>query len=152
MSPNADKRKCSAVCKNGNPCRAWALVGSDPPLCTIHAGKTVGVGGQWGNQNALKHGLYADAMRPRDREVADIMAAKSVGHELVLARAGLLRLAEYLGQEELALAELLAILPVMSTMLRTVAVLVKELDGALFDWDEILDDLRDEWGGVIGYG
>jgi hypothetical protein len=31
--------KCTAVRKDGLPCRAWAVAGSDPPRCAAHGGK-----------------------------------------------------------------------------------------------------------------
>jgi hypothetical protein len=51
------KRKCSALTKAGTPCRAWAVPGTDPPLCAAHNGKPGGP--PPGNTNALTHGLYA---------------------------------------------------------------------------------------------
>lgn len=43
-------RHCGATKADGSPCRAWAMRGSDPPLCAVHAGRT-GV--------AEKHGFYS---------------------------------------------------------------------------------------------
>ena len=31
-------RRCTAVCLDGTPCRAWAVRGSEPPRCTAHGG------------------------------------------------------------------------------------------------------------------
>ena len=62
MAKNPEKRKCSAVCRNGRPCQAWALVDSEPALCSVHAGKNVGAGAPKGNKNAMKHGIYAKYM------------------------------------------------------------------------------------------
>lgn len=35
----AGSRKCTAVSKSGEVCRAWATIYSDPPLCAAHNGK-----------------------------------------------------------------------------------------------------------------
>jgi hypothetical protein len=51
-------RRCSATTKAGSQCRAFAVRGTDPPLCSIHAGITVG-GAPQGNRNAVTHGFYA---------------------------------------------------------------------------------------------
>ena len=42
----------TAVTKAGKPCQAWAIVGSNPPLCSAHSGMDVGAGAPPGNQNA----------------------------------------------------------------------------------------------------
>jgi len=34
---HAPSRKCSHTTASGMPCRAWAVRGSDPPLCSAHA-------------------------------------------------------------------------------------------------------------------
>jgi len=55
MSSRADlKRKCSASCASGRPCRAWAVRGSD--LCAAHSGL---VGAPRGNKNRQTHGAYS---------------------------------------------------------------------------------------------
>ena len=56
-------RPCTATRKDGNPCRAWAVRGSDPALCAAHGGGRRPVGPPQGNVNALRHGYYA--ARPR---------------------------------------------------------------------------------------
>jgi len=35
-SRNPPPTRCTAVCKNGRPCGAWAERGSDPPRCRSH--------------------------------------------------------------------------------------------------------------------
>jgi hypothetical protein len=37
-------RPCSQLTAAGEPCRAWAIRGSDPPLCSAHAGRNIGAG------------------------------------------------------------------------------------------------------------
>ena len=38
-------QKCSAVKRDGQPCRAWAVRGSRPALCSIHAARSNGPSG-----------------------------------------------------------------------------------------------------------
>jgi hypothetical protein len=33
------KQRCSATTEAGHPCKAWAVVGSDPPRCERHGGR-----------------------------------------------------------------------------------------------------------------
>jgi hypothetical protein len=33
------KRHCTATKRDGTPCRAWAVRGSDPPRCAAHGGR-----------------------------------------------------------------------------------------------------------------
>jgi hypothetical protein len=51
-------RRCTAVRADGTPCRAWAVRGSDEPLCAAHGGTSARIGAPPGNRNALKHGFY----------------------------------------------------------------------------------------------
>ena len=62
MPRNPDKKHCSV-----EGCEAWAIRGSDPPLCSPHSGK---VGAPEGNRNRLTHGFYATAVLPD--ELADL--------------------------------------------------------------------------------
>ncbi len=59
-------RRCTAVCADGSPCRAWAVHGSEPPRCAPHGGGSKPAGAPLGNQNARKHGFYARADLPED--------------------------------------------------------------------------------------
>ncbi|MGD2148378.1 MAG: hypothetical protein PVH41_16920, partial [Anaerolineae bacterium] len=52
-------RPCTATRADGNPCRAWAVRGSDPALCAAHGGGRSPVEAPPGNVNALRHGYYA---------------------------------------------------------------------------------------------
>jgi hypothetical protein len=64
-------KRCTAVRADGDPCRAWAVRGSDPPRCGVHSGTDAPIGAPLGNANALKHGAYADPSTLR-RLAADI--------------------------------------------------------------------------------
>jgi hypothetical protein len=53
-------KRCTAVRADGEPCRAWAVRGTDPPRCAAHGGTDAPIGAPQGNTNALKHGYYAE--------------------------------------------------------------------------------------------
>ena len=55
------KTRCTATTQAGRPCRAWAVVGSDPPRCAPHGGGARPVGAPPNNRNAEKHGLYSES-------------------------------------------------------------------------------------------
>ncbi len=57
-------QRCSAANPDGKTCRAWAVRGTDPPLCSAHAGRNAGAGASAGNQNARKHGFYSSKLEP----------------------------------------------------------------------------------------
>ena len=57
-------QRCSAKRRDGQPCNAWAVKGSDPPLCAAHGGTDARIGAPPGNQNALTHGFYAAPDNP----------------------------------------------------------------------------------------
>lgn len=62
--------KCTAEKKDGTACRAWAVRGSDPPLCGAHGGGAARPGAPAGNKNAEKHGAYAAGKSPADLDEA----------------------------------------------------------------------------------
>jgi len=69
MPRNPDKTPCSV-----EGCKAWAMRGSDPPICFPHSSRKAGsdcqgmVGAPQGNHNAFIHGFYADYSQPVDLE------------------------------------------------------------------------------------
>ena len=77
-------RRCTARQKDGEPCQAWAVRGSDPPRCGAHGGGATSPGAPAGNQNARKHGAYGDAgdlpadldarIRDLDRRIEELSA------------------------------------------------------------------------------
>jgi len=87
MPANPNKTRCQQP-----NCRAWAVRGSDPPLCSAHAGRSLGAGAPPGNQNARTHGFYASAIT-RD-ELADILthaADTTLDSEIAITRIALRR-------------------------------------------------------------
>jgi hypothetical protein len=121
------------------------MCASDPPLCPAHAGVQKGKGAPKGNRNALKHGMYLSILRPDEVRDLEMVKSTSLMHELVLMRVALRRVAGYLNEDGLPLEQVLAIAPVMSTMVRTLVRLLDRIDDVGFDWDEVLDELNKEW-------
>lgn len=96
----SESRKCSGVKKNGERCQAWAVKGSDPPLCSAHAGRNVGAGAPVGNQNAAVHGFYGRVMTVQ--ELADLVshsADETLHDEIAATRVALRRVMQQLDEE-----------------------------------------------------
>jgi len=84
--------RCIATNKDGSPCRAWAVRGSDPPRCSSHGGRRASAGAPSGNQNARTHGFYADEQAPLP-ELGDIPdSIAEVIHDLAVKQARLSKL------------------------------------------------------------
>jgi len=83
------KTHCPATNKDGTPCRAFPVRGSDPPLCSSHGGGRAPVGAPAGNQNARSHGFYVNevAPLPDPDDVPDSIAG--VIHDLAVKQARL---------------------------------------------------------------
>jgi hypothetical protein len=122
------------------------MIESDPALCAVHAGVNSGRGAKVGNKNAMKHGLYRAVLTADDIAHLEMVKSKTLLHELVLTRVALRRLSSYLNKKGLCLADVLAIMPVLCTMVRTVAYMQECIDEDEIDWDEVLDDLGAEGG------
>jgi hypothetical protein len=146
MSKNPYKRKCSAVCNDDQPCQAWAVIESEPALCSAHAGLNIGAGARKGNRNAVKHGLYMSGMKAD--EIAGMQLAKTstLMDELVLVRLTLRRLWRYLENDDLAPKDVLAVVPILYTGARTVVYLQNHIGESSDGWDEVLDRLGAELG------
>ena len=65
------KVRCTAITRAGKPCKAWAITGNNPPLCSAHAGRNASAGAPPGNHNARKHGYYSH--RFTTQELADLV-------------------------------------------------------------------------------
>jgi hypothetical protein len=70
--PMHQSPRCHARTRYGTPCRQPAVTGRK--RCRMHGGAD-GIGGQPGNRNALKHGLYTAEAIARRREVAALIRA-----------------------------------------------------------------------------
>jgi len=89
--------------------------------------------------------MYLSILRPDEVRDLEMVKSTSLMHELVLMRVALRRVAGYLNEDGLPLEQVLAIAPVMSTMVRTVVRLLDRIDDAGIDWDIVLDALNEEW-------
>lgn len=138
-------RKCSAVNSDGHPCQAWAIRGSKPALCSVHAGRNSGGGAPMGNKNALKHGYYTRHFT--EREIADfeLLTERSLAGELVLARTMIGRLVAFVTRDGVTTEGISTAMPLIFSGLRTVAYLVKNIDEESVDWDVILDEVGKDW-------
>jgi hypothetical protein len=72
LSPMHLSARCGARTRRETSCRQPAVTGRK--RCRMHGGAD-GIGGQPGNQNALKHGCYTAEAVARRREVAALLRA-----------------------------------------------------------------------------
>ncbi len=145
--------RCSATTRAGRPCRAWAILDSQPPLCAAHSGRIKGAGAPIGNQNARKHGFYSRQFT--NRELADLVAAGddiALSDEIAVNRILLQRL---LAALETADAEtLVTIAPLILSSTRAIGRLLRDqralsgeaADGIAGALAQALDELGTEWG------
>lgn len=63
--------KCTFIKANGEQCKAWATLGTDPPRCSTHNGKPGGA--PVGNSNRAVHGFYAQPVKELST-IDDILA------------------------------------------------------------------------------
>ena len=85
MPRNPHKTRCSIP-----DCRAWAIRGSDPPLCSPHSHRT---GAPKGNQNNLAHGFYASTVSRRElHDLAADAADTTLNAEIAITRVALRRI------------------------------------------------------------
>lgn len=151
-----ESRRCGHHKPDGSPCRAWAIRGSDPPLCASHARLALG-GAPAGNLNAARHGFYSPVLKPD--ELADLVACAddmTLDDEIALARVIARRLAGMLiappDAAETADTARLASLALQAT--RTIARLLRDrralsgdaADGIAGAISQALDELSSEWG------
>ncbi len=86
MPRNPHKTRCSVP-----GCRAWARRGSQPPLCSAHAGDRVGA--PPGNQNRRIHGFYATTLHPQElSDLATCASATTLDAEIAITRVALRRI------------------------------------------------------------
>ncbi len=151
IQPANLKRRCTATCADGSPCRAWAVRTSDPPRCAPHGGGRARVGAPARNQNAVTHGFYASKSPPPwdgepacsiDTVIADLYAKyqrlsryidENMDH---LSTAEFARLTSLHGQSASRLGRLL----------RDRRILQPEEDGMSSAIEQALKELGEEWG------
>jgi hypothetical protein len=102
--PRAERtrRRCTATCTDGSPCRAWAVRTSDPPRCSPHGGGRLPAGAPRGNQNARTHGFYAQANLLAETDLPAVRAYAEAQLDAQIARSCVrqFRLARYIGQNK----------------------------------------------------
>ena len=147
---------CGHTTARGQPCRAWAVKGSDPPACSAHAGHARG-GAPSANQNARTHGFYARTLS--QQEMGDLVfyaADMTLDDEIACARIALRRALEFVRQdsENLGREQYLRAADLIFHGTRTVARLLRdrhilsiESDGGISDFiNQVLDNLGKRWG------
>jgi hypothetical protein len=153
-------RKCSATTAADKPCRAWAIHGSDPPLCSAHAGRNTGAGAPPGNTNRQAHGFYASTLS--EAELADLVAFSddlTLDDEIACARVILRRLMHHLDLDPDAdrppdVDDLHKLANLALSATRTIARLLRDqraisgdaADGIAGAIGQALDELATEWG------
>ena len=106
-APNQDEtaisvsRRCTHLTAQGEPCQAWAVHDSDPPLCSAHAGRNVGAGAPLGNQNHLSHGFYSRSFNPDELDdMRDLDPESVLESEIACARVALRRVMNILADPD----------------------------------------------------
>lgn len=160
MPRKPNKIECAATNASGGDCRAWAVRGSDPPLCSAHAGLNIGAGAPPGNQNRTVHGFYGRTFQNGEladlqRFAEDLSLEDEIGLVRVTLRRVMTRLGRYnLAQDELANEELVKIASLVVAGARTIGRLLRDqralsggaADGMAGAIGEALDELGSEWG------
>ena len=142
---SSEPTKCSAITASGQPCKAWAIRGSEPPLCAPHAGLA---GGKKGNQNAVKHGYYRQSINSAELlSLFDDAGKVELDQEAVLLRVFIHRLINYLEDPELPYEQFRSAGSLLISAVRALTYLKKQLPPhEAIDWDTALDELAQEWG------
>ena len=73
--------KCGAKTRSGGTCKNGAMSNG---RCRMHGGKLPG--GEKGNTNALKHGIYSSALNEDEKELWGRIEIGSIDDELRMAR------------------------------------------------------------------
>jgi hypothetical protein len=155
LAERPSRARCTATTKAGNPCRAWAIRGSDPPLCATHSGRTEGAGAPPRNTNAQKHGFYSTTIPPDD--LADLIALAdniTLDDEIALCRSATRQLAEHLHFPDLPPEDYAKLATLLFAGARTIAKLLRDkralsgdsADGIAGAIGQALDELATEWG------
>lgn len=81
-------QKCGAKTRSGQPCQRYALAGKQ--RCRLHGGTNPG--GKKGNTNALRHGIYSDAILESELGIWDQIKLGELDDDIKLMRLRLRRL------------------------------------------------------------
>ena len=146
-------QKCTAHTAKHEPCNAWAVRESQPPLCSTHLKLTTGAGAPADNQNRLTHGFYSSTYTVE--ELADLVSLAldgSLDDELSASRVAIRRVIEQL-HNELPPEEYAKLAALVFTGVNTIARLLRtqrvlsgdsadSISGAL---SIALDEIANEW-------
>jgi hypothetical protein len=154
MPTNPDKRHCTRP-----GCKAWAVRGSDPPLCSPHSGR---VGAPPGNANHLIHGYYTSVLHPEETAgLSDTVETSTLDAEILMTRAAIRRLFQMLKSGKTPGADpkpltaedygryiglIFAGAGAISRLLRARAALPGFTSAFDRMMEEVLDNLGKEWG------
>jgi len=62
-------RRCTALCLDGTPCRAWAMRGTEPPRCASHGGTEWAAAAKLGKRSILDCPDHASRDLPDDCDI-----------------------------------------------------------------------------------
>jgi hypothetical protein len=156
--PHTSSRRCKATRADGQPCRAWAVRGSDPPRCSSHGGGRAPVGAPPGNQNARTHGFYAQAPATdddggdRSPDAPQVCRIDAVIADLYAKQQ---RLSRYIDQNaaDLTPEQLARFLQIYAQSCSRLGRLLRDREalGGFSEWmdkafNQALDELSEEWG------
>jgi hypothetical protein len=100
MPSNPQKVRCSYVSSDGQPCKAWAIRGSEPPCCSAHSGLNAGAGALFKDQERRTHSFYSPALQPEELADLDACAEElSLDDEIATTRVTLRRILALLSVE-----------------------------------------------------
>lgn len=147
--------QCTAMTKVGRQCTAFAVHGSEPPLCSVHLHRNDGAGAPAGNQNRRTHGFYgryysAEELAALEEYVAD----GSLDSEIGVVRVCLRRALRVLEDDGADPGLVVAVLPLVFAGGRTVARLLRDrrllsgedADTVMREVADALESLGEEWG------
>jgi len=128
MDKNISFRTCSAVRKDGHPCRAWAVRGSEPALCSAHGGRRTSA--PPARKKAPGYNFYFSAPKPEFLKYVEQTMDPSPLRELVEERYRLRQLVSCTLRDDLPLEELLAVCTLVFSGVSTIISLVDQVNGA----------------------
>lgn len=116
--------KCTSLTKSGNNCKNHAMIGSLPPLCSVHQGIAHALSS---NKNRETHGFYSTTYTAAElSSLLQIPTDTGLIPEIALARISLQRLAIFLTDtSQLDSDSLFALTSLLFTGTSTIARLVR---------------------------
>ena len=141
---------CTATTAAGNPCKNYAVKGTQ--LCKAHGGKALSIahGAPPGNSNAVKHGFYQDVIR--EEEYARLLKYAEqldIADEIAVLRARLHRVLDYIKEHEATFDEdqIDRFERLVVTISTAIMDTLLKLDGHQPDhWDIVLNQLSIDLG------